>query len=152
MVKLSGLSLCLFKSAFYFNSGVCRLLLYKKIDQKLMKSFHRLLNCENGGLDCRVITTEYRTRAQCIHMYHLFCNALTHVIYSGVHNPAYTDQPLPRQIQNLSRTAGFFSQTHVSGGVFKYILVIINCATFNLNACKDFICKYVLILKKGSPM
>jgi len=35
-------------------------------------------------LDCRVITTEYRTRVHCIHMYHLFCNALVHVIYSVV--------------------------------------------------------------------
>ena len=35
------------------------------IDQKLVNSLHRLLNCEIGGLDCRVITTEYRTRAQC---------------------------------------------------------------------------------------
>jgi len=26
------------------------------------------LNCEIGGLDCRVITTEYRTRVHCIHM------------------------------------------------------------------------------------
>jgi len=37
-----------------------------------------------GGLDCRVITTEYRACVHCIHMYHLFCNALVHVIYSGV--------------------------------------------------------------------
>jgi len=29
---------------------------------------HRLLNCEIGALDCRVITKEYRTRAHCIHM------------------------------------------------------------------------------------
>ena len=42
------------------------------------------LNCEIGGLDCHVITTEYRTRVHCIHMKHLFCNALVHVIYSGV--------------------------------------------------------------------
>jgi len=27
-----------------------------------MNSLHRLLNCEIGGLDCHVITTEYRTR------------------------------------------------------------------------------------------
>jgi len=26
------------------------------------------LNCEIGELDCRVITREYRTRVQCIHM------------------------------------------------------------------------------------
>jgi len=38
------------------------------IDQKLVNSLHRLLNCAIGGLDCRVITTEYKTRVQCIHM------------------------------------------------------------------------------------
>jgi len=27
-----------------------------------------LLNCEMGGLDCRVITTEYRTRVHSLHM------------------------------------------------------------------------------------
>ena len=39
------------------------------------------------------------------------------------HNPAYTNQPLPRQIQILNLTVGFFSQTHVSqsGGVIKNI-------------------------------
>jgi len=29
---------------------------------------YRLLNCEIGGLDCRVITTEYRSRVHGIHM------------------------------------------------------------------------------------
>ena len=38
-------------------------------------------------LDCRVIITEYRICVHCIHMYHLFCNALVHVIYSGVSGP-----------------------------------------------------------------
>ena len=42
--------------------------LYTNIDQKLMNSLHGLLNCEIGGLGCRVITTEYRTRVHCIHM------------------------------------------------------------------------------------
>ena len=49
-------------------------------------TLHRLLNCEIGGLDCHVITiftTEYKTCIHRIHMYHLFCNALVHVIYSG---------------------------------------------------------------------
>jgi len=32
-----------------------------------VNSLHRLLNCEIGGLDCCVITTEYRTRVHCIH-------------------------------------------------------------------------------------
>ena len=47
-------------------------------------SLHRLLNCEIGGLDCHVITTEYKTRVQCTHMCHLFCNTLVHMIYSVV--------------------------------------------------------------------
>jgi len=46
-----------------------------------VNSLHRLLNGEIGGLDCHDITTEYRTRVYCIHMSHLFCNALVHVIY-----------------------------------------------------------------------
>ena len=28
----------------------------------------RLLSCEIGGLDCHVITTEYRTRVRCTHV------------------------------------------------------------------------------------
>ena len=31
-------------------------------------SLHGLLNCETGGLDCLVITTECITRVHCIHM------------------------------------------------------------------------------------
>jgi len=44
------------------------LLLYTNIDQKLVNSLQGLLNYEMGGLDCRFITTEYRTCIQCIHM------------------------------------------------------------------------------------
>ena len=44
----------------------------------------RTIELWNGGLDCHVITTEYRTRVHCIYMYHLFCNALVHAINSGV--------------------------------------------------------------------
>ena len=47
-------------------------------------SLYGLLNCENGGLDCHVITIVCKPRVYYIHMYHLFCNALVHVIYSGV--------------------------------------------------------------------
>jgi len=54
------------------------------IDQKPVNSLHKVFNCEIGGLECHVIITEYRTHVYCIHMYHLFCNALVHVIYSGV--------------------------------------------------------------------
>ena len=44
------------------------LILYENIDQTLVNSLHKLLNREIGGLDCHVITTEYRTRVHCIHM------------------------------------------------------------------------------------
>ena len=37
--------------------------------------------CRIVKLECHVITAEYRTHVHCIH---LFCNALVHVIYSGV--------------------------------------------------------------------
>ena len=40
--------------------------------------------CNLARLDCHVITTEYRTRVHCIHMHHLFWNALVHEIYSWV--------------------------------------------------------------------
>jgi len=33
------------------------------IDQTLVNSLHGPLTCEIGGIDCRVITTEYRTRS-----------------------------------------------------------------------------------------
>ena len=49
--------------------------------QKLVNSLHGLLNCEIGGLECHVITAEYRTRVHCITMLHLVCNALVYVIY-----------------------------------------------------------------------
>jgi len=42
--------------------------LYTNIDQTLKNSLQGLLNCEIGGLDCHVITTEHRTRVHCIHM------------------------------------------------------------------------------------
>ena len=42
--------------------------LYTNIDQTLVNSLHGLLNCKIGGLDCHVITTEYRARVHCIHM------------------------------------------------------------------------------------
>ena len=59
-------------------------LLYGNIDQTIVNSIHRLLNCKIGGKDCRVITTEYISCVHWIHMYHLLCNALVHVIYSVV--------------------------------------------------------------------
>jgi len=45
------------------------------------KSWHKIAI---RGLDGHVIPTEYRTSVHCIHMWHLFCNALVHVIYSAV--------------------------------------------------------------------
>ena len=37
-------------------------------DFSLVNLLHGLLNCEIGGLDCLVNTTEYRTCVHCIHM------------------------------------------------------------------------------------
>ena len=67
-----------------YNIAVYLYILHRNIDNTLVNSLHGLLNCEMGGLECRVITTctEYRTHAHCIHMYHLICNVLVHVIYS----------------------------------------------------------------------
>ena len=36
-------------------------ILHENIDQTLINSLHGLLNCEIGGLDCHVSTTEYST-------------------------------------------------------------------------------------------
>jgi len=41
--------------------------LYTNIDQTLVNSLHRLLNCAIGGLDCHVITTEYRSIRTCVY-------------------------------------------------------------------------------------
>jgi len=58
--------------------------LHGNIDQSIVSLLHGLLNCEIGGLDCHVSTTEYRTLVHCIHMFNLFWNALVNVIYSRV--------------------------------------------------------------------
>jgi len=42
--------------------------LHRNIDQTLLHSLYGLLNCEIGGLDCRVTPQEYSTRVHCIHM------------------------------------------------------------------------------------
>ena len=55
-------------------------ILYANIDRTLVNSLHGLLNCEIGGLDCHVITTEYITR---VHVTPIF-NALVHVNHSVV--------------------------------------------------------------------
>ena len=46
----------------------CYHILYSNYDQTLVNSLHRLLKCEIGGLDCRIITTEYGRHVHCIHM------------------------------------------------------------------------------------
>jgi len=72
--------------------------LYTYIDQNLVNSLHELLNCEIGALDCRVITTEYTTRVNCVHTYHLLCNALVHVIYSVVSGQCSYTIPVHNQL------------------------------------------------------
>ena len=49
-----------FTYSVYFYIETC--LLYTNIHHTLMNLLHGLFNCEIGGLDCRVITTEYITR------------------------------------------------------------------------------------------
>ena len=44
------------------------MVLHGNIDQTLVNPLLCLLNCEIGGLDYHVSTTEYRTRVHCIHM------------------------------------------------------------------------------------
>jgi len=62
--------------------------MHGNIDQTFMNSLHGLLNCEIGELDCHVVTTEYIIGVYCIHMSHLFCCALVHVVYSRLSGPA----------------------------------------------------------------
>ena len=58
----------LFLNPQMYHLNIIKLILYTNIEQILVNSLHGLLNCETGGLDCHVITTEYRTRVHCIHM------------------------------------------------------------------------------------
>ena len=50
------------------NLDTADMLMHENTDQTLVNSLHGLLNFEIGGLECHVITTEYRTRDHCIHM------------------------------------------------------------------------------------
>ena len=50
---------------------------------------------------------------------------------------------MARQIQILNLVVGFFTQTHVSDGVIKNILVSLICITFNLDACKVSFLNYL---------
>jgi len=42
-------------------------ILHRNIDQALVNSLHRQLNCKMGGFECHVITV-YRTFVHCTHM------------------------------------------------------------------------------------
>ena len=55
--------------------------LYKYIDKKLVKFITRIIELWNRlvRVSC-YYNREYKTRVHFIHMYHLFCNALVHVI------------------------------------------------------------------------
>jgi len=57
-------------------------MVYTNIDQKLVNSFTRIIELWNRWI--RLSCYNNRTRVYCIHIYHLFCNALVHVIYSEV--------------------------------------------------------------------
>ena len=75
-------------------------LLYTNIDQKLVNSLHGLLNCEIDGLDCHVITTEYRTNVtpilQCTGPCNLFRSFRSMFgLYTNI------DQPLLNSLHGL---------------------------------------------------
>ena len=59
------------------------MVLYRNIHQKLVNSLHGLLNYKIGGLDCHVITIEYRAHVHCINIPILLCIGPI-VIYSRV--------------------------------------------------------------------
>ena len=81
---MSHIIAIIYNTQYETSKDKTHLVLYTNMDQTLMNSLHRLLNCEISGLDSHVITTEYRTCVHCILMQHLFSNALVHVIYSVV--------------------------------------------------------------------
>ena len=80
--KSQYLRLTIFKSKLFCYFDYLTVL-RGNIDQTLVNALHAPLNFEIGGLDC-CIATEYISHIHCIHMLHLFCNALVHVIYSKV--------------------------------------------------------------------
>ena len=89
-----------------------------------MNSLHGLLNCEICGLYWHVITAQYRTRIPCIHMLHLLCNALIHVIYSGVSGQYY------HTIYYIENRLLIWSYSiHISLSISLYTLFI--CTPFN---------------------
>ena len=94
--------------------------MYINIDQTLVNLLHGLLNCEIGGLEYQVITTEYRTRVHCIHMLHLFSNALVHVIYSGLSGRcSYTITLTCKQMKTLKPFRNLLIRSIVSQDRFR---------------------------------
>jgi len=51
-----------------YNINKCARVLYTNIDQSLLISLHGVLNCAIGGLDCHVVTAEYRARVHSIQL------------------------------------------------------------------------------------
>ena len=94
------------------------IILYTNIDQKLMNSLHGLLNCEIGGLSCH----EYRTRVHSIHMYHLFCNALVHVIYLGISGQC--SHTIPTCILGKRRTSSCLSSKSASFSILNTLVAL----------------------------
>jgi len=75
----------------FSNETFVVLILYTNIDQTLMNTSHRLLNCEMlcWIVKCHVelwnvVLLHQSIRVHCIHMLHLFFTGLVHVIYLGV--------------------------------------------------------------------
>ena len=48
------------RSAMYTSVLWQQIVLYLNIDQTIVNSLHRPLNYEIGGINCHIITTEYR--------------------------------------------------------------------------------------------
>jgi len=57
MVLKYSKSMTIITDGYVWDTVIVFQLLYTNIDQTLMNSLHGILNCEIGGLDCRVITT-----------------------------------------------------------------------------------------------
>ena len=48
----------LFLNPQMYHLNIFKLILYTNIEQTLVNSLHGAMNCETGGLDCHVTTTE----------------------------------------------------------------------------------------------
>ena len=58
----------MYKPIYLIRVCVSFMIVHTNIDQTLVNSLYGRLNCEIGGLDCHVVTTEYRTHVYCIRM------------------------------------------------------------------------------------